>query len=489
MKQLPDSWAVTKIGEITSPSSEKFEPLKNGDVKYIGLEHIEKETGKLLCYGSSKETRSTKSVFRKEDLLYGKLRPYLNKVYIAEFDGVCSTDILVFPKNDFFENKFLKYRLLCSDFVRYASRNVSGVQHPRVNINTISEYNISLPPLNEQTRIVDKIEELFTELDKGVATLKELKQQIKRYRQSVLKHAFEGKLTEKWREENKDRLEPASKLIEKIKAERKKALGKKYKEPPQIDTSGLPELPYGWEWSNIDTLAESIPYAIKAGPFGSALKKEFYVPQGYKIYGQEQVIRNDPYYGDYYINKERYETLKSCAIKPGDVLVSLVGTIGKVLILPENIEAGIINPRLVKFSLEKRLINNKLIKIYLESNVVKHYFSISSHGGTMDILNLSILRDLPISLPPLLEQEILIDEIEKHFSFADKVEQIVDESLNKSEALRQSILKQAFEGKLVPQDPNDEPASVLLEKIKAERKTLEAVKKKPTKKSKTKTKV
>jgi len=173
----------------------------------------------------------------------------------------------------------------------------------------------------------------------------------------------------------------------------------------------LMELPEGWEWTSFEELAERIPNALKAGPFGSALKKSFYMPSGYKIYGQEQVISEDPFFGDYYIDETRYEELKSCAVKPGDILISLVGTIGKVLILPKGIEPGIINPRLVKLSLDKILVNNEYVKKYLESPAVRDYLSKLSHDGTMDILNLSILKTLKIPLPPLNEQKRIVAAI------------------------------------------------------------------------------
>jgi len=243
----------------------------------------------------------------------------------------------------------------------------------------------------------------------------------------------------------------------------------KYRDPSQVEVSNLPELPEGWVWTTFEQLAQSVPNAIKAGPFGSALKKSFYVPKGYKIYGQEQVIRGDPFYGDYYIDEKRYEKLKSCAVKSGDLLISLVGTIGKVLLLPEGIEDGIINPRLVKLSLDQRLIHQEFVKNYLMSSVVKDYFSLSSHGGTMKILNLTILKKLPIPLPHLNEQVTMVQEIERCYSVADETEKIVNRSLLQSERLRQSVLKKAFEGRLVPQEPSDEPAEKLLERIREEK--------------------
>jgi len=228
----------------------------------------------------------------------------------------------------------------------------------------------------------------------------------------------------------------------------------------------LTELPDGWVWTNFEELAEKIPNALKAGPFGSALKKSFYVPSGYKIYGQEQVINEDPFFGDYYIDEERYEALKSCAVKPGDILISLVGTIGKVLILPGGIKPGIINPRLVKLSLDKTVANNEYIKKYLESSTVRNYFSSLSHGGTMDILNLSILKTLKISLPPLEEQKRIVAKIEELHDRHQTAKQALEAVPKLCDRFRQSVLAAAFRGDLTAdwreENPDVEPTSVLL---------------------------
>ncbi len=110
-------WKNIKLGDLVQPSKEKVDPKDLSGVPYIGLEHIEGDTGILLDYGISEDVKSTKAVFHSGDVLYGKLRPYLNKVYIPNFDGVCSTDILVFPQQQNYVNKYLYYRLLSADFV------------------------------------------------------------------------------------------------------------------------------------------------------------------------------------------------------------------------------------------------------------------------------------------------------------------------------------------------------------------------------------
>ena len=245
----------------------------------------------------------------------------------------------------------------------------------------LKKSKIPLAPHNEQRRIVAKIEELFSELDKGIESLKAARAKLNIYRQAVLKHAFEGKLTAQWREENKDKLETPEQLLARIAQERKIAhrehleewkiavkeweqnskRGKKPAKPRIIkklqpfvpeELRKLPEIESAlWKWVKIDEISSHTQYSIKAGPFGSALRKQFYVSDGYKIYGQEQVISGDPDYGNYFIDTVKYEELKTCKIAPKDVLISLVGTVGKVLVLPDDCREGIINPRLIKITL------------------------------------------------------------------------------------------------------------------------------------------
>lgn len=387
--------------------------------------------------------------------------------------------------------KFLFYYFRSPKFQEIVRKKITGSTVPHLFQHDIKKFQIDVPPLAEQERIIFRLEELFTRLDAGEASLQNIKSQLQPYRQAVLKHAFNGKLSQEWRKRHQNKFQVATKLEqflqekrlswEKTQLEKMKTRGKifkndkwksKYHYPPCVETNNLPIQPEGWIWTNFEQLAQDIPNAIKAGPFGSALKKSDYTEKGYKIYGQEQVIRDDPSYGDYYINEDHYQKLKSCRVKSGDILISLVGTIGKVLILPEEIEKGIINPRLVKLSLEERLVNQKFIKFYLESSSALSYFSLSSHGGTMKILNLTILKKLPIPLPPLKEQEMILENIERHFSIADEVEKTTEQVEFQLKSLRPSILKKAFEGRLVSQDPHDEPAKLLLERIKQQKNNL-----------------
>lgn len=239
------------------------------------------------------------------------------------------------------------------------------------------------------------------------------------------------------------------------------------------EEANLPSLPEGWEWSSFVDLAANKANALKAGPFGSALKKSSYVSAGFKVYGQEQVIRNDPCYGDYYISEDKFNEFISCSVEPKDILISLVGTIGKVLVLPDDIKPGIINPRLVKLSLDRRITLSEYIKLYIESRSVKKYFSMVSHGGTMEILNLKILKLLPVPTPPLNEQRRIVEKIEALTDRSRKARAALDQIPALLDQFRQSVLAAAFRGDLTAdwraQNPDVETAEALLERIRVER--------------------
>ncbi len=184
--------------------------------------------------------------------------------------------------------------------------------------------------------------------------------------------------------------------------------------------------------------------AIKAGPFGSSLKKEFYVEKGYKIYGQEQVIKNDFTYGDYYIGEERYKKLENCKIQSGDILISLVGSYGYISIVPEKFEPGIINPRLMKITFDKIKMNPVFFRNLFLSDFIKDQLKRTSHGGTMDIINVGIVKkvnfpDVPIELQDKFA--LIVKEVE-----AMKEQQ--KHSKNQIDNLFNALMQKAFKGGL-----------------------------------------
>ena len=385
--------------------------------------------------------------------------------------------------SDLFDEGFLY--LCLQPFLNAINAETSSVTVKHLSSKTVEEIPLPLPPLMEQRRIVANIEELFSELDKGVESLKTARAQLNVYRQAVLKHAFEGKLTAQWREENKDKLETPEQLLARIKQEREaryeqqlqewKAAGeqgskpKAPKSPPLLtaeELAELPELPEGWVWTRFGLL----DIALKRGPFGSSITKSMFVPSGFKVYEQGNAIYRDASRGSYFINDEKYEELSAFTVLPGDFIVSCAGTVGRIFELPENAMAGVINQALMRVRINDTILSKRFFAKLFESAFFQRKVLSDAKGTAM--VNLAGIKELnlvPVATCNMSEQKVIDELLDARLSEIDQCERTIATSFQQADALRQSILKKAFSGQLVPQDPNDEPASVLLDRIRAER--------------------
>ncbi len=423
MSDLPSNYTKISLAQLAPASKERGDPTKTPESPYIGLEHIEKDTAKLVSKGTAAEVKSTKSKFKQGDLLYGKLRPYLNKVWLADFDGLCSTDILVFPQSEGFDNRFLKYRFLARDFVSYANANSSGVNLPRVNLKALGKFDINLPPLPEQRRIVAKIEELFSKLDAGVAALQQAKAQLKRYRQSVLAAAVTGELTQAWREEQGVTMN---------------------------------------DWSQTTLGDESS--LVTSGSRGWA---KYYSDNG-PLFIRAQNIKTDALVLDdlAHVQPPASSEGKRTQVFKNDLLITITG-------------ANVTKSALVKNQLGEAYVSQHvaLVRPSSSANSPFLYYAIISprhgrafleekaYGAGKPGLNLTHVKDVPICLPPVTEQHQIVAEVEARTTAIDHVEVELDAQIIRSICLRQSILNMAFSGTLVAQDPKDEPAANVLKRV------------------------
>jgi len=344
---LPKGWAEAQLKELARPRAERVSPAATPGFRFIALEHVEARTMRLLDTVPANQMKSSAAQFRAGDVLYGRLRPYLNKVVRPDFDGLSSAEFIVFPDTPQLRSSFLQYRLNAADFVSFASHLNEG-DRPRVDFDQIGNFTIHLPPEPEQRRIIAKIEELFSDLDAGMAALERVRLNLNRYRAAVLKAAVEGRLTEKWRQEHPP-AEPASKLLERILIERRKkweqdqlakytAAGKlppknwreAYQEPAAPDTANLPDLPVGWCWATAAQLADAtrdITYGV--------IKLGADVTDGVPTLRTSDVrhlrldLRNVKRVGPE-IASEYSRTL----LRGGEVVVAVRGTLGGVVYVP-----------------------------------------------------------------------------------------------------------------------------------------------------------
>ena len=372
--------------------------------------------------------------------------------------------------------KYLLYFLSSPAYWEQIAQESAGIALQNVNAKKLSGIAVPLPPLPEQHRIVAEIETQFTRLDASVAALRRAQANLKRYRASVLKDACEGRLVpteaDLARSEGRD-YEPAAVLLERILAERRarwesqeKKRGK-YKEPAASDTSALPELPEGWVWAILESLSE-----LKGG-----------VTKGQR-YKSDQTLMEVPYLRVANVQRgfldlsnvstieASQENIDQLRLIAGDVLFTEGGDrdkLGRGWVWKGEIEECIHQNHVFR----ARPLSNSVIPEFMSwwgNSFGQDFFSrFGKQTTNLASINLTVLSQFPIPLPPLAEQRRIVAEVERRLSVVQQAEATVEASLARAERLRQSILKQAFSGKLVPQDPEDEPASVLLERIRAER--------------------
>lgn len=289
---------------------------------------------------------------------------------------------------------------------------------------------------------------------------------IKKLRQKILDLAIHGKLVP---QDPND--EPASVLLERIKAEKERLIkeGKIKKSKKSTKASDTPhyeqvpfEVPGSWVWCTLGDLA-----FYKKGPFGSSLTKAMFVPKSndtYKVYEQKNAIQKDNTLGSYFITKEKYDSLIGFAIQPYDIIVSCAGTIGETYVLPQNSQEGIINQALMLIRLYSREIEQFYL-LYFDFILKEEAYKESKGTAIKNIPPFDVLKGFHIPLPPISEQQRILKEIEHWFSLIDIIERGKDDLQTTIKQAKSKILDLAIHGKLVPQDPNDEPASELLKRI------------------------
>lgn len=381
----------------------------------------------------------------------------------------------IFKVESFIDKRFHFYLLRNALDELYRKTHGSGMVH--ITRSKFDETPAAVPPLSEQVRIVAKIEELFSDLDAGVAALERVRANLKRYRAAVLKAAVEGHLTEEWRTQH-PATEPAAKLLERILAERRakweqdqlrkfKEAGKtppkgwkeKYEEPAPARPAENQDLPSQWCWASVEQLA-----AVGTGTTPARGVSKFY-SNGTIPWVTSSAV-NAPFVteGSELVTEVALDETSLRLYPVHTLLVALYGegqTRGKVteLLIPATI-----NQALAALVLSDQAeACRAYLKLFLAANYIR--LRSQSAGGVQPNLNLGLVRQIAVALPSLAEQAEIVAEVDRRLSVADAAEQQVEHALQRAARLRQSILKRAFEGKLVPQDPTDEPAAALLARI------------------------
>lgn len=471
--ELPTGWALTKLGEAievvrgASPRPKGDSRYFRGNIPWIMISDISKEKGKFIS--KTRDTVTEEGAKRSRYLKSGTLILSNSGTVcvpkILAVDGCIHDGFVAFPNLSDEIDKLYVYHYL--DYIRpyIIQENKQGVTQVNLNTDIVRNIMIPLPPFVEQHRIIDRIEVLFSHLDVGIEALQKAKAQLRHYRQSVLMAAVEGRLTEVWRKENPE-VEPAEKLLERILSLKQGKLGNKFKESKELDITGFPVIPESWLWVRLDSLA-----ALKGGITKDTKRK---VNNG----------RNVPYlrvanvqrgYLDLDEMKEieaSEEIISELRLEQGDILFNEGGDrdkLGRGWIWQEELPECIHQNHVFRARLYSNDVSNRFISWFGNTYGQKYFLKEGKQTTNLASVNITKLSAFPVPLPPKEEQKKIIELIDDLLFVSDDSEKLIYQNLQWADKLRQSILKYAFEGRLVTQDPNDEPASMLLERIKAER--------------------
>ena len=415
-----------RLGAVCYASKEKSNDFSN-DIKYIGLEHLEKDKG-IVGFSSADKVKSTKNAFKEGQILYGRLRPYLNKHDITSFDGVCSTDILVFEATNLVANVLVDKFFNLPFFIEYVVSNSKGINLPRVSEETVLNTTFPLPPLSEQQRIVERIEELFAKLDEAKERLQEVAESFAVRKAAILHKAFTGELTKQWRRENGVSDESWEE--------------KKLHEVAFVQTGVMKGKHYNGE-------TKLLPYLRVAN-----------VQDGYLKLDEIKEIAID-------VNLiERY------SLRKGDVLFTEGGDydkLGRGTVWNNEIPGCLHQNHVFAVRPNTSILFDCFLAYQSNSRYGKKYFlSCSKQTTNLASINSTQLKNFPVLLPSLPEQHEIVRLIDDLLARERAAQQAAEQALASIDLMKKSILARAFRGELGTNKASEASALELLRQVLAE---------------------
>lgn len=494
---LPCSWATAAIQEVAeiSPKVDVSNEDDDRSVHFVPMAAVAEDFGGLDAsqLRPLRDVRKGYTAFQEGDVLFAKITPCMENgkgaivPKLPHDYAFGSTEFHVLRPGDAISEKWLSYYLSQPDFRRVARQSMTGTAGQlRVPAKWLSWAGVPVPPRAEQSRIVEKLEELLSDLDTGVAELRAAQRKLAQYRQSLLKSAVEGTLTADWRAARGKPKETGAELLQRILKERRarweqKQLAKfaaqgkeppkdwktKYQAPVTPDVADLHTPPATWTWASLDQVAADTLIGLDRGQeHQSASGSVGYIKMNnVSMDGEvdmDRIVRIDANNDE----ASRYEVIQKDLLFNTRNSKELVGKVG-----------------LVRSVYGPTVYNNNLMRIRFDGAAIPEFVcyqlcgpdfrermeKIKKATTSVAAVYAKDLFPLAITLPPAEEQHEIVSRLDAALSGAAKQETAIESLLKQAAAQRRSLLKAAFSGQLVPQDPNDEPASALLARIRAER--------------------
>lgn len=405
-RTIPDGWEIKKMPQVVkwgsggTPKATEKQYYDGGSIPWLVIGDlndsiVSSSASKITELGLQNSSAKMLPVGTLLVAMYGSI----GKLGITGIE-CCTNQAIAYAKELYgvtTKYMFFYMAMMKSELI---SKGKGGTQK-NISQTVLNSLEVIVPPLPEQERIVARIEELFSQLDAGVETLKKIKAQLAVYRQAVLKEAFDSA-------EKDCKLLPIAELLTKTRK------------------------------------------GMSTGPFGTMIKKSDHKTSGVPMLGIENIGKGQFIDGNkIYVTPEKAEELKAFTLKAGDIIISRSGTVGEICAVPERAEGSLLSTNLMRVSLDSTMIRSDyFIALFQSKGIVLDQIKELCKGSTRDFLNHTILKQIVFPVPSIEKQEKIVSIIEARMSVCDSIEKTVDTALQQAEAMRQSILKDAFEGRL-----------------------------------------
>lgn len=411
---LPRGWNIIELGELARPLRLRVKPVDHPDLPFIGMQHIEAHTMRLLGTVPASRMKSSVVHFQPGDVLYGRLRPYLNKVYRPHFEGLSSAEFIVLSPSERLHGAYLQYFLNSAPFVRYASHLNTG-DRPRVDFEQLASYPVPVAPPDEQDAIIGEIEKQFTRLDAAVAALGRARANLRAYRNSVLREAVIGRL-----------LSPNAELDH--------AMGGVSGE------SSRPQLPSDWQWTTLGSLCPVFVDCVHRTPKAAT--------DGFPALRPRDVVAGILRTHDAMEVTEEEFLERTARREPteGDVIYSRELSYGWAVVVPADMRLCL-GQGMTLFRPDERMDPN-FLALVLNSPFGRRQARRAATGTAHPHINLREIKTFMIPIPPASRQKEILGEVDRRLSIILELEQELSNALKRADRMRQAILDKGFAGEL-----------------------------------------
>ena len=410
---VPEHWGVKRLKNCLSLITNKNETSSGFQ---IALENIESWTGRYINSDTQFEGEGVQ--FEAGDILFGKLRPYLAKVYLAEKKGESVGDIFVLRPKEGLMSEFVSKVLLSRKYIDIIDGSTYGSKMPRASWDFMGNLLLFVPPLFEQQAIADFLDRETGRIDALIAKKERLLKLLAEQRAALISRAVSRGL------------DKAVKL-----------------KPSGVEWLG--DIPGHWEEKKVKALLRALKGAIKTGPFGSQILSSEMEGEDIKVYNQKNVILKDFALGENYISLEKYKELMEFTVFPGDFLITTRGTIGRCAIVPRNAEVGILHPCLMRLQINKRQVVERFLEILIaDSEIIFEQLNIKSNNTTIDVIYQETLKNVVVFLPPFSEQYAIADFLDRETAKIDALFGKVKEAIEKLREYHSALISAAVTGKI-----------------------------------------